>query len=308
MSWFRAGQGLGVVGVELLNDGIAVAQIKRAGMARPRLLFCEYLPVGPARSHQVVLEEVVRRRKLKGAACACVLAPGNYQLLQIEPPSVEPEELLAALKWKIRDQINFPIEDAVIDAYEPPQTNRSRHVNVVVGQLSKLKSKVDLVNASRLKLQALDTTELAQRNLLEQLPENETGVVLLTLSETRGLILVVKKGQVHLARELELGLKQLAEAQERVTQSYDAVLLELQRSLDFFESTYAQPPITHLYVWPPRQDLREFIGYLSTSLNGVTAASLDLSAIAELSSPLPAETGHQCLNAIGAALRSKEGA
>jgi len=51
---------------------------------------------------------------------------------------------------------------------------------------------------------------MAQRNLASILPEDVSGVAMLTLTETRGLITITRQGELFLSRRLDLGLAQAA--------------------------------------------------------------------------------------------------
>jgi len=53
--------------------------------------------------------------------CAALLQPGDYQLLLVEAPTVPKEELKAAIRWRIKDMIDYHVDDATVDVLEIPQ-------------------------------------------------------------------------------------------------------------------------------------------------------------------------------------------
>ncbi len=69
------------------------------------------------------------------------MQPGSYKSFSIEPLLVEPEEMVYALRWRIKDMINFPVAEAAIDYFEipnpAPKTNKNM-LNVVVTRISEI--------------------------------------------------------------------------------------------------------------------------------------------------------------------------
>ena len=53
-----------------------------------------------------------KKMNLAGYHCATLLKPGDYQLLLVEAPNVTPDELKGAIRWKIKDLIEYHIDDA----------------------------------------------------------------------------------------------------------------------------------------------------------------------------------------------------
>ena len=52
---------------------------------------------------------------LDGLEVSVMLRPGQYQLLQIESPTVAPDELRAAAHYQIRDMLDIPIDEVRLD-------------------------------------------------------------------------------------------------------------------------------------------------------------------------------------------------
>jgi MSHA biogenesis protein MshI len=87
----------------------------------------------------------------------------------------------------------------------------------------------------------IDIPELSLRNLAARLPEAAAGLILLWLARSCAQLLVIKGDTLYVAR----GLRYAGEGPD-----VEAIALELQRSLDYFESYYEQAPIAHLLVAP----------------------------------------------------------
>jgi MSHA biogenesis protein MshI len=81
-------------------------------------------------------------------------------------------------------------------------------------------------------------------------------------------------------------------------------VLEIQRSLDYFESHFREAPIRHLVLAPLAEPVPGFMEYLSANLN-VTVDSMDLAALLDSNVELTPALQARCLSTIGAALRQE---
>ena len=292
----------GVVGVELRDDAIALAHVTHRD-SRPDVALFEYSPVS-GDTHAAALQDLVQRHGLKGTDCVGVLPQGAYQLLQVEPPNVPVNERRQAVKWRLRDRIDYPVTDAVVDVFDPPQrANRpTNNLNAVVCPAVVVSRCVDAINASGLRLQALDITELVQRNLLTAATDEEDAVALLTFQSKRGLITLVKDAELYLARDLDFGLEAIGDAvlsDAADAPAYESVVLELQRSLDYFESGFGMAAIKRVLVYPPADGVDELLAHVRTTLPNLDVQVFTPAAALGGQGTVPSG----CLNAFGAALR-----
>jgi len=90
------------------------------------LASCEFVDVPVARQEQA-LASLVREQRLTDYCCASVVDHRDFSLLLVEAPQVGPTELKAAVRWRIRELLDFHIDDAVIDVFDiPGQRERGR--------------------------------------------------------------------------------------------------------------------------------------------------------------------------------------
>ena len=65
---------------------------------------------------------------------------------------VEPQELVNALRFKIKDRIDFPVTEAAIDYFQVPEDTRTqKKIYVVVTKTKLLQAMADLMSNSYLK-------------------------------------------------------------------------------------------------------------------------------------------------------------
>jgi len=293
----------GILGLSQEEDGVAVAHVLRQGDAEPRLTACDFLP-GRGEEQANVLREWLKEKGLAGSRSVFALAPELYQLLQVAPPEVPDGELRDAVRWQIRDLIDFPLEEAVVDVFQVPrdvQREGARTAYVVVARQSHLRQRVALLQGLKVKLQAIDIPELVLRNIGNLLPDADKGVALLYFGSDSGRIVICRGGKLCLARNINIGAEALRPDSAYRRDMIDAVALEIQRSLDFFESNFAQPAITSLVLTPLEFDATDLLVDLQGAL-GLTIRPLEIAELFECANE--PEQPQRCLLAIGAALRN----
>jgi MSHA biogenesis protein MshI len=294
------------VGIDLQSDGIAVAVVRQAGKSPISRLSCEFLPCDdPAEQLAAVMEKTVHKHDLRDQPVVLVLPHSEYSLLQTSVPALGLSEMRAAAGWKIGELIDYPVSDAVVDVFEYPESGQrgsERMLYVVASRATQIQSHVDRLRQSELELKAIDIPELVIRNVVTYLPENEQGVVVLSLAERSGLLVVIKQSEVYLTRRLELGFDDLLLGDPH---TFDDLVLQLQRSLDFFESRFAQALPAKVLMFPPDKVSGELIMHVNSHLK-LDVEPLILEQLPDFSIDMDEAGQTRCLNAIGAALRDRE--
>ncbi len=306
----------GVVGVGFNDDGLALVHLERNSHGRPRVAHCDYLSYGEAPDAEALLAQWVNRQGVKGGPCVGVMEPGSYQLLQVEPPNVPAAEVREAVRWRIKDLVSFSVEAAAIDLfYLPEGGSRGRTAYVVAAEGELIDRRVALFTGAGLKVRAIDITELALRNLALGMPENDTGVAVLWVGRDASRIGLFRQSNLYLARSINTGWSQLV-AQGDMSgglslapddRLLDSVVLEMQRSLDYYESHFGQNPIHTLLVLPTVEPIPSLIGHLEQNM-ALEVRLFDPEMVADWNeSPDPTVLAH-CITALGAALREAGGA
>jgi MSHA biogenesis protein MshI len=307
MSWLRARSGGGLkVGLGLHAEGLSIARVERSGEKPPRLLHCAFYPAAGEQAQTAELARLNRELKLIGTPVVVVLEPGAYTLLQVEAPNVEAEEQCEAVRWRIKDLVEFPVEDAILEIFPMPHSQRAgapKLISVVAAPKTMLQRVVTQLESSGLLLAGIDITELALRNLLFCCSQGETLQALLYLAPRFGMIEIVRGSTLYLNRKIDINGQDLQQQGGfGLNDTMDALVLELQRSLDYQESQFGQGPVASVFIngWSvPTEQLIDFAGEnLSASVGALRIAD----RMAGLET-IPKEQVDRCLPAIGAALR-----
>ena len=302
----------GVVGLTFFSDGVALVHIEHSVDGEVLLRLAESVECA-ATEHAAAVAELVQRHKLHNIPCMAVLARGTYSLIQIDQPEVPEDEQRDAVRWQIKDLLDYPAEQAVVDLFAASSAGASTMAFAVAAAEEKIRYVVDAMRGAGLDIKAIDIPELALRNILARTNENERGVALLTLWKDSGLITIVRDGELCMARRINLGIQELiaagdvevvdgveiSQAQQNIL---DGVVLEIQRSLDYYESSVSRQSVAAVLLAPLVVPLPGLQSYLDTYLTP-DVRELDLSPWLDCSALAIAQQS-RCLSAVGAALRS----
>ena len=289
-------------GLVTAGEQLAIVRIKK-GDKRPVLESCHLFGPAPGQDQATLLKKAAAEIQLDKTPCSTLLGIGDYQLLMVEAPEVPPAELKAAIRWRIRDLIDFHIDDAVLDVFDvPPSGARGvqEHLYVVVSRSAQVKELADTLQAGGIDLEVIDIPELALRNLAARLEQDTNGQAMLYFGAEQGLITLTRNATLYLARSLDIGYQQLQAEPALV----DRLALELQRSIDYYDRHFQQAPINQVTLCPMPAAAPELAERLAQQ-TGLSVHNLQLDDLVEVTAPVDDAQFAHCLLAIGAALRSE---
>ena len=298
--------------MEIGEQGIALAYVlpghdtdnSDATTPVPQLKHCEFLPLADGEDPQTLLHDRIVELDLKHTPCNVVLPAGSYSLLLVEAPKVEAEELRDALRWRVKDLVSFPIDDAAIDVFLLPD-DASRGGNpmayVVAVEKSRIEQIIALIKGAGLELAAIDIAELALRNLVVTCNSESRGIALVRLQQGRGNLHIMREGNLYLCRQFDLKyngglLDDLPE---------EALVLELQRSLDYYERQMRQAAPATLYFCGDNISDDKITPAIRDSLAGQVHL-IDVAEHLACGEGIEPDLLPLCLTAIGGALRADE--
>lgn len=289
----------GLLGLESSPHGLSLVHILRQVDAAPQLRLCQYHVAEPAGQGEL-LKRLVAEHRLEGAAVNVLLHPSEYQMFLLEAPEVAAAELRDAMRWRVKDLINEPLEEVIVDCFSLPEDayrGRNRMVYCIVFGKQRMQHYLALIRQAGLRLQSIDVTEMAFRNLGLLVGAGSANLALLRLRTSEGLICVQNGADIYMARRIENGLA-------RAAQDLSGMTLEIQRSLDYFESQLGKGYISRLLLLPMKQNGEATFQALAAGL-AVNLQRLDLRELfaGQAEADLPESTQAFCIGAVGAALR-----
>ncbi len=240
--------------LSFLSDGICAGSVKRVRDGKATVEVAAFFPAQPSRSAEV-LERAGRELHASRMQCGTLLGGGEYQLLTVEAPNVPPEELKTAVRWRLKDMLDFHIDDATIDVLDIPidtaGASRGHSMFAIAARNSLIQSCQELFSAAKVPLTVIDIPEMAQRNISALLEPPGRGLAMLSFHDDGGLLTITFKGELYLARRIEVTLPQLLEPDtDKQHACFDKITLELQRSLDHFDRQYNYVSVSKLLLAP----------------------------------------------------------
>lgn len=294
---FQRSSRQGVLSLEVRVDGLAWSYSSGRAVSHG---FLE----GPSARRQAMLDELVRQHDWSGARARLILPMDQYQVFQLDrPDAIADDELADALRWKLKDLLEYSPAEAVCDVFPFPQDasrGRGELINVVAARKSLAGELVKLVENAGLELERIDIAELALRNLAASLDTSGNGVALVHLREHYGQMVICRGESLYLSRKLDVSSESLRDAAQQDS-AVQSLALEIQRSLDYFESQLGQIPPRRIYLVA-----RDNVMPLAPMLSSYVAVSVESFDATEMG--LDESLDSRCLPAWGGALAVGGGA
>ena len=268
---------------------------------RPRVTRCESYPVEGGLA--AVLLRLRQGGKL-GGDCLTLLGLKEYQFLSIEAPplpATAPQaELREAVRWQIKDMVDFPVSAAGVDALPvPAPPGRSATALAVAASHTVLRPLIERFQDAKAPLIGIGVAEIAQRNIAALFETPDRALALLCFSNDGGLLTLTCNGRLHATRRLDISAADLAVGSTH----YERAVLDVQRSLDNFDRNFSHLSLQRLLVLPVA-GADDFVSHLRDNLyqpveSLVISDGLDIDA-----APMLANTATlaDALPAIGLAL------
>ena len=240
---FRKASKFHSLGIELGVKDFHVSTLKKV---KDKIIWVNH-DFFPVENWQTTLKTYVENNKLANTQCNISLSISKYQLLQVDKPPVEDAELNQALQWTIQEQLSSD-EQFTIDYFDPPAaTANAEKLNVVAIMTKDILEIRDGILKAGLALNIIGIGELATCNLLTH---SDDAIITLNQEEGGQLCLnIVKRNQLFFSRRLR-GYENLESfSQEEIKMGVvENLSLEIQRSMDYFESQLRQAPVKKVYV------------------------------------------------------------
>lgn len=201
------------------------------------------------------LKLYVAQHNLANTPCRVALSIAKYQILQIDKPAVAESELAQALQWSVKEQVPGE-EDLILDYFDYPASfTTATKLNVVAIAKKEIVDICRGMGQAGLKLENIGIEELATCDLV---PESDDAVITL-FQEAGGQVClnIVKQNKLFFSRRLR-GYENLSSFSPEELQMGvgDTLSVEIQRSMDYFESQLRQAPIKKILISldSPHQD------------------------------------------------------
>ena len=295
-------------GIFITSEAISLAIIDHSHSV-PRLEHAQSYSCESEQYHPV-LSILAKTHHLDMLNCCFVLKPTESDFFQIEKPNVEQDELLYALRWSIKDLIDYDIEDVVLDYLQLPNKDT---LEVITARQQTIEKRIELMQSCECHIRSIDISSQASRNLIATMKkvDNDTIIGLLNLWENHADISVFQKGDLYINRSTTIGTDSLSYITSDEDDNHailDNLAIELQRTFDYFESTYLQAGISNIVIISSQRQI-PMLDHLIEERLGITCTLLTSQTFDLLNIDMTLldrqNITDDCLIAIGGALRKE---
>jgi MSHA biogenesis protein MshI len=300
----------GLLVFELQADGVCVTQVAHTKGNKPQVLLAKYYPLAGTTT-SAVLTRIDKELRTKNYQCGLILNAADFQLLTIETPNVPAPELKTAVRWLLKDMLDYHVDDATIDILDIPVDKNAparKAMMFVIAARNQLIAQLQaLFENARIDLSIIDIPDLAQRNIANLVASSDRGLAMLRFDNSGGLLTITYQGELYLSRHLDINLTQLSTTNiELKTRLFEKISLELQRTFDHIDRQYQFLNMEKLVLAPALAEFSELAEFLSGNLY-LPVSNIDLDSIFGLTSELqtPAQQSRFFMS-LGAALRLEE--
>ena len=238
-------------GMASSGSATATACVDRQAAGRLRLKRLRVLSAtgdAPARR----ISDLAATLRKPAVPCAMLMPAEDYQVMFMPGLPVAQAERTQALHWRLKDDLEFPSDEAVIEcvtvATQAPG-NQHELWMVVVARRRRVYELIAPLRAAGVVIEAADIAELAQRNLAMQCAPAGRTVAMLPLDSQRGMLTISRDDGMYATRQLDpIAVALASEDEDRRESLIERLALELQRTFDNVERQYGAGPIDRVIV------------------------------------------------------------
>lgn len=294
----------GWLALSVQPDGLSFARAVRGADAKCRITQCGSRTLDDAVKD---LERVAKELDAERYQCLTLLSPADYQVLLVEAPNVPPAELKTAVRWRIKDMLDYHVEDATIDVLDIPVAAagqaRGHSMYAVAARNEIIRGCIERLEGARIPLSVIDIHETAQRNIASLYEPANRAVALLYLDKAHALLTVNFQGELYLTRRIDVSIDQLLAPAGGGDEIMNRLLLELQRTFDHLDRQFPFASLAKLVLGPePRET--GLAAYLRRNMD-IPVEEVNLGDVLALDEPalLQGEAAWRLFHVVGAALR-----
>lgn len=271
--------------LELRASGVLAVLVGAAQVQAPLVKRADFWPCLPSGRAAALNGLAARQGWVAGQRAVLMLGAAQRQLSAVARPPVEPEALREAARWQLVDAVDYPPEEAALDVLTLGTQGPVNRQQLMVFSLHRpaLAELLAPVQTTRLRLEAVDVVDCAQRNLVGLLNGGTQPLAALSLRDGQLLFTVSQGSELMISRQFDAPEPQVpgtADSPKRLRDEEalaERVGLQLQRALDTLERRTAQWMPSTLLLLP--HDRRGALLELCAELTGLRVVPLDTSML-----------------------------
>ncbi|MCS5712674.1 pilus assembly protein PilM [Candidatus Berkiella aquae] len=252
------------LGIQFTTQGIRFALIEEK-QNNKILLEVDHHETSQWDQQKQFLKEKIAQLNLSAIKTNILIPQSDYQIFLVEQPMVSINEKKDAVRWRIADYLDYPIEEAVVDYIEVPQKNKENNAMltyVIATKKSTVDEYAEFIKELGLNVISVDICQSALREIAFQLDDSDEGQALLHIEEHKSHIILFKNKILYMMRDFDIGHRQLKTESE-----LQDLAVEIQRSIDYCSSNLKNIVISRIVLTPLPERKAEILTNLSNILS-----------------------------------------
>ncbi len=195
------------------------------------------------------LETLINKHQLVSAETTIILPANKVESTQLDTSELPDREVTATLPWKIKELINIAPQDMVCDYIDMPlqPTGQQPKTQVLAVSRTYLERVIKPFHDAGAPIHALTTEQFALAKL--QTTQDAAQLIFIQHHKSDAILLIVKNQQICFARKIRNTAATIDMTPEQLQMGgSDMIAIEIQRSIDYFESQLKQPPIKNAFL------------------------------------------------------------
>jgi MSHA biogenesis protein MshI len=212
----------------------------------------------------LVLSGFVKKYEMEKVPFYWLLSPDDYQLFLIDSMPVPETELRAALSWRVRSLINYPIQEAALDFFlVPPKKSAPDHpmIGTITAKKTALEKTINILEKSGIPLMVIDVPELALKNLSSLYETDEKCTAFIYFGATTMILNISKQKTLFFSRHINYPAIKSTEKE-----LYEQLSLEILRYFDYFQSQWRLPAPSRIFVASDKDNAEQIAKSLTENL------------------------------------------
>tara|TARA_R110002110_G_scaffold65206_4_gene179989 strand:- start:72285 stop:73253 length:969 start_codon:yes stop_codon:yes gene_type:complete len=198
-----------------------------------------------------VLKQYIKKHQLSQVPVILILPKQYYDIFMLDDFPGEISDKHNAIKWRLAEYLDYPCEEAIVEYLTLPCKNsKPGKIYALAMQQDNLKACITWARKNNIKLTKIDIWQNAIKNsILGESPDK--GTVIVKMGCRKSELVIMRNNEIYFMRDIDVSAKNFkTENTDALASSYDALSLEIQRSIDYCASHIRNPGITQIYINP----------------------------------------------------------
>lgn len=200
------------------------------------------------------LRHLVRQKRIQGARLCGVMDRSEYRVLSVELPDIPSQEWQDAMRWRLKDAVDFPMEDALLDIVAIPsdtQLRQTHNAMAFVTQRTDYERWANLADDVGVRWKALEAPETSLMVLSAAVEKTDQAHALLAFGQSCAILVITYKKTLLMSRVIEVTLDAIIGDHESRGAALGRASLEVIRTLDSFERMHSEVSLSGMSVMTP---------------------------------------------------------